>query len=133
MDLANGGQTIQAKAHLTAALRLLPQAAEAHNNLGVLLAQEGEMQNAMDHFSTAIRLKPEYLKPHLNLAAAYAKRGQFKEAIATGHQALHRLPSQAKMSWLSKFRAVSNFIPKARRAIELTEVPVSSQEYFVQL
>ena len=47
------------------ALRLSPDYAEAHGNLGVVLAQKGHRDEAIVHYTEALRLKPD-LAPALN-------------------------------------------------------------------
>ena len=44
------------------ALRLDPNHAEAHNNLGVVLKEQGQPAAAVAHYQEALRLKPDYLQ-----------------------------------------------------------------------
>ena len=50
------------------ALSLNPNDAEAHQNLGVLLAQTGHVPEAMAHLQEAVRLKPNYALARANIA-----------------------------------------------------------------
>ena len=49
------------------AIRLRPNFAEAHNNLGLLLTQTGETENAILAFREAIKYRPDYAEAHGNL------------------------------------------------------------------
>jgi Flp pilus assembly protein TadD len=44
-----------------------PNSAEAHNKLGVLLAQAGDLKAGIQEFETAVRLNPDFAKAHYNL------------------------------------------------------------------
>ena len=49
------------------ALRLQPQNAEAHYNLGMVLAEREQCEDAAVQFQEAIAIEPEYAKAHHNL------------------------------------------------------------------
>jgi protein O-GlcNAc transferase len=50
-----------------------PSLAEAHSDLGDLLAAEGQVQTASDEYEQAIRLKPDLYEAHLSLGTILAK------------------------------------------------------------
>jgi tetratricopeptide (TPR) repeat protein len=56
-------------AELREALRLRPEYAEAHNNIGLVLAQNSDDDKATEEFRTAVRIRPEYADAHANLGA----------------------------------------------------------------
>jgi tetratricopeptide (TPR) repeat protein len=58
--------------HYEQALRIQPDYAEAHNNLGVALLQLGRSQEAIAHFEQALRIKPDFAEAKTNLATARA-------------------------------------------------------------
>ena len=62
-----------AAGHFGEALRLRPASAEAHNNLGLALAQQGRLDVAASHFREAVRLRPDFRDAHSNLARAQAE------------------------------------------------------------
>ena len=72
-----------------ATLAVNPGAAVAHNNLGVILASEGQFSEATEHFNAAVRLKPDYAEAHNNLADQLARApATLQEAISHYREAL---------------------------------------------
>jgi Flp pilus assembly protein TadD len=55
---------------LRSAIELMPDSAEAHNDLGVALASMGQVDEAADHFRRAVELQPEFAEARRNLEAA---------------------------------------------------------------
>jgi tetratricopeptide (TPR) repeat protein len=49
-------------------LRIKPDYAEAHYDLGVAFEQEGRIQEAVGHFEQALRIKPDYAEAQNRLA-----------------------------------------------------------------
>ena len=78
--------------HYEQALRLKPDYAETHNNLGIDLAQAGKIEEAIAHFEQALRIKPDYAEAHYNLGNALAQVGRVPEAILHYEQALRIKP-----------------------------------------
>ncbi len=60
----------EAAASYRQALRLKPDYAEAHNNLGVVLKELGQLDEAVASYQQALRLKPDYAQAHNNLGIA---------------------------------------------------------------
>ena len=77
------------------ALEIKPDYAEAHNNLGLALAEGGRTDEAITHYRKAMEIKPGYAQAHHNLGVALAGRGQTEEAIAQYRQALAIQPDYA--------------------------------------
>ena len=93
-------------------LRLRPDFAEIHNNLGVVLALTGENEKAIEHFKQLLKLKPDYLNAYINLASAYALMHRSAEAVAAAQKALELARSQGQTTlakqieeWLNSYRA----------------------------
>ena len=59
--------------NLQQALRIKPDYAEAHYNLGVALAQAGRIPEAIEHLQQALRIKPDYAQAQNALARLQAR------------------------------------------------------------
>jgi Flp pilus assembly protein TadD len=57
-------------------LRINPEHAGAHNNLGIALARNGNIEDAIDHFQYALRIDPDYTSAHNNLKKALTLQGK---------------------------------------------------------
>jgi tetratricopeptide (TPR) repeat protein len=57
-----------------AALTLMPDSVEAHNNLGIALASQGKLDQAIDQFKQALAVQPDFEDARRNLATALAGR-----------------------------------------------------------
>jgi tetratricopeptide (TPR) repeat protein len=51
------------------AIRIQPGFAEAHNNLGVVLANSNQLPEAIEQFEQAVKLKPDFTSAQGNLEA----------------------------------------------------------------
>ncbi len=58
---------------LQEALRLCPDYAEAHNNVGVLLEDDGRYEDALRHYQEAARLKPPMPEAWFGIGEVYRK------------------------------------------------------------
>uniref|UniRef100_T1J4S4 dolichyl-phosphate-mannose--protein mannosyltransferase n=1 Tax=Strigamia maritima TaxID=126957 RepID=T1J4S4_STRMM len=74
-DLGNVNEAIE---HYQTTLRLWPDHASAHNNLGTLLEDPTE---AKMHFMEAIRINPLHPRAHFNMGNLLSKKGQLPTAI----------------------------------------------------
>jgi Flp pilus assembly protein TadD len=66
------GKYEEAIPHYEGALRLRPNHAETHNNLGFALGQHGNLIAALRHFKEAVRVRPNYTDAKRNLARVRA-------------------------------------------------------------
>jgi tetratricopeptide (TPR) repeat protein len=76
-------------------IELDPDFWQAHSELGVQLADEGNTDESRKEFEQVIRLKPDFAMGHLNLGFALMKQGHLDEAKAQFEQTL-RLDSGNK-------------------------------------
>ena len=71
---------------------LMPNDAEAHFNLGVVLKTAGRLEDAAASYRKAIALKPDYVEAHGNLGNTLQDLGQLEGAIASYRHALKIRP-----------------------------------------
>ena len=88
-------RTSEAIAEYREALRIDPDYAEAHNNLGSVLLQTGRATEAIHEYEQALRIDPAYAKAHNNLGNALLQTGRAPEAIDHYKEALRIAPTSA--------------------------------------
>ena len=78
------------------AIKLKPDSAGAHNNLGNALLLNGKIEEAISHYKMAIKLKPDYAEAHYNLGNALSKlKERLSEAISHYKMAIKLKPDFA--------------------------------------
>jgi Flp pilus assembly protein TadD len=89
-----------AEAEFRKALRLKPDYAEAHNNLGRALGQQGKLIEAMAEYREAIRLKPDDARVHKNLGAMLCDElHDYPAAEAEFRAAIRLKPDDARVHY----------------------------------
>jgi tetratricopeptide (TPR) repeat protein len=86
--LEASGQPNEAAEHYREALRLRPEHAASHNNLGRLLAASGDAEAALKHYEMAIELDPNLPEAHNNLGTLLLGFGHTRAAIEQFEMAL---------------------------------------------
>jgi len=76
------GDTAGAVSDYQKAAALDPSYPTPHNDLGVLLEEQGRLQEAEQSYQRALALNPNYLEPHANLGMLYERMGEREKAIA---------------------------------------------------
>jgi protein O-mannosyl-transferase len=77
-----GGRTNEALVERLEALRLAPDSAAVHNNLGTTLVRvPGKLPDAIIQFEEALRLNPNYAEADINLGIALDAEGRRAEAV----------------------------------------------------
>jgi tetratricopeptide (TPR) repeat protein len=94
--LAGQGKVEEAVASYRQAVRLWPEAFEAHLQLGSLLSARGKGPEAVAAYREAVRLRPEHAEALAGLGVALAKEGCLGEAIATLRRAVQLRPEFAQ-------------------------------------
>jgi tetratricopeptide (TPR) repeat protein len=72
-DLLEQRQFKEAVDEFLAALQLMPDSVEAHNNLGIALASQGKLDQAIEEFKRALAVQPDFEDAKRNLATALEK------------------------------------------------------------
>jgi protein O-mannosyl-transferase len=85
----------------TAILSRNPEAWLAHDNLGIVLNQQGKTEEAADHFKEAMRLNTSYPEAFNNYGNQLARSGRWTEAANAYAGALRARPSfaAAEYNW----------------------------------
>jgi len=74
-----------------------------HNDVGVLLEEQGRLEEAEHAYQQALTLNPNYLEAHANLAMLYERMGQKEKAI---------------YHWLKRYQLGDPYDPWTARAEE---------------
>jgi protein O-GlcNAc transferase len=96
--LLGGALQMQGKNALQAfqnAADLMPNEADAHYNLGVVLKSLGRFDNAAVSYRRAVELKPDYIEAHSNLGNVLKDLGQLDNAIKSYRIALKLNPDSS--------------------------------------
>lgn len=99
--LRKAADTDGERAELEQAVKLDPRLAAAHNELGFLLARDGDASAAVDHFRLAVQSAPAWTDAWVNLAAELAVLSRFPEAREAVSRALALDPNNADARALS--------------------------------
>ncbi len=114
----------RAVAALREAIRLKPDDAPAHFNLGLILFESGDVRGAIAACREAIRLRPDAAEAHSNLGLALRESGDVRGAIAAHREAIRLKPDDAEAhtnlgNALSSSGDVRGAIAAHREAIRL--------------
>ncbi len=69
-----------------------PDSLLAHNNLGLLMQDQGQLQEAVNHYYEALRIDPNTAETHGNLGGLFREQGLTKEAEAHLRRAIEIRP-----------------------------------------
>jgi tetratricopeptide (TPR) repeat protein len=87
------GEIDNAIAEYRRALELVPDYAEAHNNLGNLLKDQKKFDEAILHLESSIKIFPDNPNTHNNLGTVYAMKGEVNKAAVYFAKATRLQPS----------------------------------------
>ena len=85
----------EAIAHIRESLRLYPEHAEAHNNLGLAYQRMNRFEDALREHAEAVRLQPDYADAYYNLGIDAQALGRLDEAVTDYRQSLRLSPKSA--------------------------------------
>jgi Tfp pilus assembly protein PilF len=74
----------------------MPDYANAHYNLALVMAQQEKYDDAIEHFDKALKIKPDWPEVHYNLGCIYYRQGRLKLTIKEFTDALQLRPGYTK-------------------------------------
>jgi tetratricopeptide (TPR) repeat protein len=89
----------KARPYFEEAIRLKPDSAEAHFELGALLQKTGKMNEAIEQYERAVAIRPVYPDAQYNLGTALASERRFAEAIPHFEIAVRAQPNEPDPQW----------------------------------
>jgi tetratricopeptide (TPR) repeat protein len=92
------------------------EAAQAHNNLGVLYLGLNRLTVAKAEFDKAIALNPNEVNSYLARGTVEFQQGSFNEALADFSQAASRAPSPLSLFWLGRAAEAEGDFTRAEEA-----------------
>lgn len=95
LELSKSGKFEEAVTAFKQAIKLKPDYAEAHSNLGDAYAQLKQFKKAIDEYKQAIRYKPDLAMAYNNMGTAYYELGEHKKAIEAYKEAIRLDPKRA--------------------------------------
>ena len=78
------------------ALRIDPNFAEAHFNLGVAYQEKGKLKEAIAEYQKTLEIYPNYLEAHNNLGILYFRKGLLDQALPEYQKTVEIKPDYAK-------------------------------------
>lgn len=90
--LQKQGRLAEAADEYRALLKLKPDYADAHANLGIIMARLGKYDEAVAAYESAFKLAPNELMILLNLGIAHYRAGKLDRAVIAFQQLLERRP-----------------------------------------
>jgi tetratricopeptide (TPR) repeat protein len=90
--LAQKNKLDDARDHFSAAIKIKPDYAEAHDDLGVVLQMQGKPEAAETEFASALHFNPKLARARNNLGLNLQTRGKTAEALIQFQQGLQLEP-----------------------------------------
>ncbi len=91
-QIGNRERTVEYISH---ALRLQPDFADAHLNLGNALLEQDKIDEAIVHFRQTLTIRPDYADAYIKLGNALCRQEKLEEALAHFQTAVHYNPGDA--------------------------------------
>ncbi len=93
--LMNSGETQEAIRLLLKIVKIIPNFAQAHFNLGTALNALGKTKQAIKSLQHALKIKPDYAEAHFNLANSWRQIGSTQASIVHYVKALYFDPNHS--------------------------------------
>ena len=90
------GQDAKARTYFERAMRIEPNYADGHYNMGVLLESEGQLAGAVERYRRAVQLQPGHVQAHNNLGNVLLSQGKREEALRHYRRVLQISPDFAE-------------------------------------
>lgn len=126
LKAAQAGEHKKAIGHLEGALKLHPDFALAHNELGAQLLRAGEIARALEAFRAALKLAPDAFVLRLNYGIALVRNKEYGQAEAELHKALEQNRSSTTAR-LYRGRALIGLDRYAEAEQELLQVATTNK------
>ncbi|MBI4688990.1 MAG: tetratricopeptide repeat protein, partial [Nitrospirae bacterium] len=97
LDYRDRGLLDEAINEYRSALKLDPNIAKTHLNMGVAYKDKGMLDEAIMEYKNALRLKPDYAEVYNNLGVAYKNKGMLDEAVMEYKNALRLKPDYSEI------------------------------------
>jgi tetratricopeptide (TPR) repeat protein len=124
-----------AEARFRLALELSPRFAEAHANLGLVLALRGEFERALDSLTAAVAIDPDLAAAHVGLGNVYAAQHRILRAIDAYETALSIQPEmpEPRRNLIRLLVARENFQAARAHALRLAQLEPAREETIATL
>ncbi|HEV2046984.1 MAG TPA: tetratricopeptide repeat protein [Chthoniobacterales bacterium] len=125
------GKGDEAVAHFEEAIRLQPNYASAHHNLGRNFLDRGEIDKAISHFQIALSIEPQNAQLCTDLGNAFLLKGEARKTILYYDRALQLAPEAAStlnnLAWVfstctdDSLRDGARAVQLSQKAVELSQ------------
>ncbi len=124
---------MEAVAHYQQALRLRPDFADAHNNLGEALREQGHLAESVARYQEALRLKPDYAEAHNNLGVTLRSKASWRKRW----RSIKRLSASNPITpmrtgtdrWPGSWQVISSTAGRVRMALAAKDFPSSKRSF----
>ena len=105
-------------------MKIKPDYAEAHYNLGVVFGKQGKLALAAAQYERALKIKPDYAKAHYKLGLIFAKQGNLVQAAAQYKRTVQIDPAHVDAHFnlaihLTNARSYTEALKHFRKVLEL--------------
>jgi len=125
LNVTDQNQQIQL---LKRAVEICPAFAEAYNNLGLVLEEQGKLNEALDAYQKASKVNPLFPHPLAGIGDVCRKQGHYLKAVKAYRKFLDLATSKEVQR---KYPDVTNFIPYVEGNLKLAEQKLTAEEWKV--
>jgi len=112
--------------HVSKAIKIYPQWAAAHHNLGQTYARMGDYDKAVPEFQSAAELDGRLPRPWLGLAKIYFLQQKYEEGEAAARRAIEIDPVSAE----GRYFLARNLVGQGKSTTETEDLLVKSREQY---